>query len=114
MNCEDSPSGAMDDSLLSELAQAGLGEGEAERRLVAQGPNVLPGGHRRTLVSIALETVREPMFLLLAAGAPFLSFGDLQEGLKLLGFVLVTLVTCSGLFGPVETREGGSHRLGEL
>ncbi len=94
----------MDDSLLSELAQASLREGEAERRLVAQGPNVLPGGHRRTLVSIALETVREPVFLLLlAAGAPHLLFGDLQEGLTLLGFVLVTLVTCSGLFEPAET-----------
>jgi len=36
--------------------------------------------------------VREPMFLLLlAAGTLYLVFGDLQEGLTLFGFVLVTL-----------------------
>ncbi|MDL2338410.1 MAG: HAD-IC family P-type ATPase, partial [Pseudomonadota bacterium] len=62
------------------------------QRLAADGPNALPGGQRRTLLSIALETVREPMFLLLlAAGTLYLLFGDLQESLTLFGFVLVTL-----------------------
>jgi Ca2+-transporting ATPase len=71
---------------------SGLAAAEAARRLGAEGPNALPGGERRTLVSIAVETMREPMFLLLfAAGALYLAFGDLQEGLTLFGFVLLTL-----------------------
>ena len=60
--------------------------------MAEDGPNALPGGQRRTLLSIVGETVREPMFLLLlGAGALYLAFGDLQEGLTLFGFVLVTL-----------------------
>jgi Ca2+-transporting ATPase len=73
-------------------ADPGLSAAEAARRLAAEGPNALPGGRRRTLLSIAGETLREPMFLLLlAAGTLYLVFGDLQEGLTLFGFVLVTL-----------------------
>ena len=87
------PRGTMNDSAAAApLADAGLSQAEAARRLASEGPNALPGGHRRTLLSIALETVREPMFLLLlAAGTLYLVFGDLQEGLTLFGFVLVTL-----------------------
>ncbi len=74
-------------------SDTGLDAAEAARRLAEDGPNALPGGERRTLLSIALETLREPMFLLLlAAGLLYLAFGDLQEGLTLFGFVLVTLV----------------------
>ena len=87
------PSGSISDSVAAApVADAGLSKDEAARRLAAEGPNALPGGQRRTLFSIALETVREPMFLLLlAAGTLYLVFGDLQEGLTLFGFVLVTL-----------------------
>ena len=71
---------------------SGLGHAEAARRLADEGPNALPGGEHRTLLAIVGETVREPMFmLLLAAGTLYLVFGDLQEGLTLFGFVLVTL-----------------------
>ncbi len=70
----------------------GLSAAEASRRLAEEGPNALPGGQRRSLLSIAGETVREPMFLLLlAAGTLYLVFGDLQEGLTLFGFVVVTV-----------------------
>ena len=70
----------------------GLSATEAMRRLVEDGPNALPGGQRRTWLSIVLETAREPMFLLLlAAGTLYLVFGELQEGLILFGLVLVTL-----------------------
>jgi Ca2+-transporting ATPase len=72
--------------------ERGLSGEQAAQRLAADGPNALPGGRRRTLLAIAAETVREPMFLLLlAAGTLYLLFGDLQEGLTLFGFVLVTL-----------------------
>jgi Ca2+-transporting ATPase len=73
-------------------AGPGLSTGQAARRLAADGPNALPGGQRRTLLTIVGETLREPMFLLLlAAGTLYLLFGDLQEGLTLFGFVLLTL-----------------------
>jgi Ca2+-transporting ATPase len=76
----------------TELAELGLSEAQAAQRLAEDGPNALPGGQHRSLLSIAAETVREPMFLLLlAAGILYLAFGDLQEGLTLFGFVLVTL-----------------------
>lgn len=75
------------------IAELGLSAAEAARRLVEDGPNALPGGKRRSLWSIAADTLREPMFvLLLAAGTLYLVFGDLQEGLTL----LVSLSSRSG------------------
>ena len=72
--------------------ESGLSVAQAAQRLAEDGPNALPGGQRRSLLSIAAETVREPMFLLLlAAGTLYLVFGDLQEGLTLFGFVVVTV-----------------------
>ncbi|MBP7662175.1 MAG: ATPase, partial [Burkholderiaceae bacterium] len=77
---------------LSSGPETGLSCAQAAQRLAEEGPNALPGGQRRSLLSIAAETVREPMFLLLlAAGSLYLLFGDLQEGLTLFGFVVVTL-----------------------
>ena len=74
------------------LLEPGLSAAEAARRLAEDGPNALPGGRRRGGFAILLETLREPMFMLLfAAGTLYLFFGELQEGLILFGFVLVTL-----------------------
>lgn len=71
---------------------SGLTSAQAVRRLAEEGPNALPGAAHRSLLSIAVGTVREPMFLLLlAAGSLYLIFGDLQEGLTLFGIVLVTV-----------------------
>jgi len=73
-------------------AGSGLSAVQAAQRLAEDGPNALSGRQRRSLLSIAAETVREPMFLLLlAAGTLYMVFGDLQEGLTLFGFVLVTV-----------------------
>ncbi|WP_082585776.1 cation-translocating P-type ATPase [Hydrogenophaga sp. Root209] len=72
--------------------ESGLSADQAAHRLAEDGPNALPGGQRRSLLSIAVATVREPMFLLLlGAGTLYLVFGDLQEALTLFGFVVVTL-----------------------
>ena len=77
---------------LAVIAESGLSAAQAARSLVEDGPNALPGGQRRSLLSIAADTVREPMFLLLlAAGTLYLVFGELQEGLTLLGFVVITV-----------------------
>lgn len=63
--------------------ESGLSAAQAAQRLAEDGPNALPGGQRRSLLSIAVAIVREPMFLLLlAAGALYLVFGELREGLR--------------------------------
>jgi Ca2+-transporting ATPase len=70
----------------------GLSEDEAARKLRDEGYNELPSSKRRGFPAIALDVVREPMFLLLVAcGAIYLVIGDLREALMLLGFVLVVM-----------------------
>lgn len=70
----------------------GLSEEEASRRLSGEGYNELPSTKERSVFAIALEVVREPMFLLLiAAGAIYLVLGDVREAAMLLGFVLVVM-----------------------
>ncbi len=70
----------------------GLSETAALERLRADGYNELPSAKRRSTVSIALEVIREPMFVLLVAcGAIYLVLGDREEALMLLGFVAVVM-----------------------
>ncbi|MEI6502679.1 MAG: HAD-IC family P-type ATPase, partial [Armatimonadota bacterium] len=70
----------------------GLTNEEAQRRLVAEGPNELPSAKPRSLFAIGLEIIRQPMFLLLVAGGGiYLLLGDLQEALLLLAFVFVVV-----------------------
>ena len=69
-----------------------LTSAEAQRRLARDGPNLLPGAAPRSMASIALEVVREPMFLMLiGAGIIYLLLGDTGEALFLLGFVFVVI-----------------------
>ncbi|MEI6501141.1 MAG: cation-transporting P-type ATPase [Armatimonadota bacterium] len=42
---------------------AGLVNEEAQRRLVAEGPNELPSAKPRGVFAIAVEIIRQPMFL---------------------------------------------------
>ena len=64
---------------------AGLTSYQAAERLKEVGPNEIATGGGRSLWSILLETMREPMFLLLAGAAIlYLFLGDLGEGLFLL------------------------------
>jgi Ca2+-transporting ATPase len=72
--------------------QAGLTEAEARRRLALHGPNELPSAGRRQVLAISLEVLREPMFLLLMAGAAiYLAIGDYREALILLVSVMVVM-----------------------
>ena len=72
--------------------RAGLSEREAALRLARDGPNELPARERRTLLRIAAEVVREPMFaLLLGAGALYVVLGDLREALALLAFASLSV-----------------------
>ena len=91
------------------LDLSGLTEEEVAIRRSRDGFNELPSAERRSLLSIALSVTREPMFLLLlAGGALYLTLGDLEEGLMLLGFVLVVM----GITLYQERRT--EHALGSL
>jgi Ca2+-transporting ATPase len=70
----------------------GLSEEEAAGRLKREGYNELPSTKRRSIVAIAVEVVREPMFLLLIGGGViYLMLGDVREAMMLLGFVFVVM-----------------------
>jgi Ca2+-transporting ATPase len=70
----------------------GLSEEEAAERLKKEGYNELPSSKQRSFFAIAFEVVREPMFLLLAAGGIiYLLLGDEREAAMLLGFVFVVM-----------------------
>jgi Ca2+-transporting ATPase len=70
----------------------GLSEHEAQRRLAEDGYNELPSSKPRGLIPIALDIVKEPMFLLLVAcGIIYLTLGDWQEATMLLSFVFVIM-----------------------
>ena len=70
----------------------GLSQAEAKARLRAEGPNELPASGQRNMPVIALEVLRQPMFLLLvSAGAIYLLLGDVSDALMLLGFVFVVM-----------------------
>ncbi len=70
----------------------GLTEQQAAEQLRLDGPNELPSAKRRSILAIAWEVVREPMFLLLVAcGLIYLLLGDVQEAILLLSFVFVIM-----------------------
>jgi Ca2+-transporting ATPase len=70
----------------------GLSGQEARSRLEREGANELPSQDKRGLLTIAIEVVKEPMFLMLmAAGALYLAMGEPGDALLLLGFVFVVM-----------------------
>jgi Ca2+-transporting ATPase len=71
---------------------SGLSETAAAARLLRDGYNELPSARPRSIVAIALEVVREPMFLLLiASGAIYLLLGDPVEAAALLAAVFLVI-----------------------
>jgi P-type Ca2+ transporter type 2C len=70
----------------------GLTQQEVDEKLAKEGKNELPSSKPKNVLRIALDIVREPMFLLLVTcGTLYLVLGDIQEGLMLLGFVFVVM-----------------------
>ena len=70
----------------------GLSEKEASDRLALEGFNEILSAKKRSIISIALSVLREPMLLLLiASGIIYMILGDIQEALMLLGFVFVII-----------------------
>ncbi len=71
----------------------GLDSHTAAQRQAEEGLNVLPQDGRRNLPGIALEVLREPMFLLLlGAGFIYLAMGNPHDALVLLGFVVIIMI----------------------
>jgi Ca2+-transporting ATPase len=71
---------------------AGLSHREAAEKLKSDGYNELPSTQKRSVLAIAFDVVREPMFLLLVAcGTIYFALGDLQEAVMLLAFVFVVM-----------------------
>ena len=72
--------------------EVGLSEQESAARLQRDGLNELPASRPRSVIAIALEVVREPMFLLLiAAGSVYLLLGDPEEAIALLAAVFLVI-----------------------
>ena len=70
----------------------GLTAAKAHARLAKDGPNELPSDRQRSALTLLLEVMREPMFLLLTgAGVIYLLLGEVQEALMLLFFVVVVI-----------------------
>ncbi|MDD5296434.1 MAG: cation-translocating P-type ATPase [Rhodocyclaceae bacterium] len=77
---------------MSPSSGPGLSRDEVAQRRLDEGWNELATDQNRGLAAIALEVLREPMFLLLvAAGGIYLAMGDAREALVLLGFVLIIM-----------------------
>lgn len=88
-------------------AISGLAEQEAQRRLKQEGTNELPLSHKRSLLIIALDVVREPMFLLLLAGSVvYLALGDVREALALLVVIRRISRPHDAVLGSVEGIDG--------
>ena len=70
----------------------GLTQAEADVRLRTEGYNELPGTCHRSIIAIAQDVMREPMFLLLVAtGSIYFLLGDLGEAAILLSFVVAVM-----------------------
>jgi len=71
---------------------SGLSRTEAALRLRNDGPNELPSRRTSGLLVIALQVIKEPMFVLLgAAGAIYFVIGNVHEALILLSFVVMMM-----------------------
>lgn len=79
--------------MLNNIRHHGLTDAEALLRQRASGYNELPSAKSKSFLRIALEVVKEPMFiLLLSCGTIYIAIGDLGEGLMLLSSVIIVLI----------------------
>lgn len=70
----------------------GLSSAEVKRRLAVYGYNELPSSKPRNILKIALEVVREPMFILLiGCGLVYMILGDYREGAIMLSTIFLII-----------------------
>lgn len=90
----------------------GLTEREAAERFRIEGPNELPSEKARTLTTIALDVLHEPMFLLLiGAGTVYVLLGEPEEAAALL--VAIFIIIGITLYQERKT-ENALHALRDL
>lgn len=70
----------------------GLTKKEVKERLASFGYNELPSEEPKNVFGIAIEVIKEPMFLLLiACGVLYIILGDIHEGLILLSTIFIII-----------------------
>ena len=68
----------------------GLNTDEVNQRISSFGYNELPSEKPKNVIGIAMEVVKEPMFLLLiTCGLLYIILGDIYEGLILLVTIFI-------------------------
>jgi P-type Ca2+ transporter type 2C len=74
----------------------GLSKTEASERLKTHGYNELPTVKSKNIWRIALEVIKEPMFILLiACGVLYMILGDYREGSILLSTIFIIIFITS-------------------
>jgi Ca2+-transporting ATPase len=72
--------------------RTGLSSEEADKRLAEQGPNQIRKTKRESLLEMILESLREPMIIvLLAVGVLYLVFGELRDALTILAIIFFVI-----------------------
>ncbi|MBL7836382.1 MAG: ATPase, partial [Bacteroidetes bacterium] len=70
----------------------GLSHAEAKTKLKTHGYNELSSSQPKTIMRIGLETIKEPMFMLLISCASlYMLIGDYREGAILLSSILIII-----------------------
>lgn len=70
----------------------GLSSKDASNRLSSVGYNELPSAKAKNVLHIAIEVVKEPMFILLiACGSLYMLLGDYTEGVTLMSWVFIII-----------------------
>lgn len=70
-----------------------LTQAEAQKRLSAEGYNELPSSKPRSVFAIALEVVKEPMFILLiTCSIIYFTLGDMGEAVLLMSSIAVIMI----------------------
>ena len=83
----------MQDVAEHDVMPAGLSDAEAAARLAAEGFNEIARQRKRSALRIAVEVLREPMFLfLISAGTIYLLLGETSEALLLSAFATTSVV----------------------
>ncbi len=78
---------------INSLGLRGLSKIEVDQKLAEKGYNELPIEKRKGFLSIVLNVLKEPMFLLLVVcWFLYLLLGDIQESFLLLGFVFFMII----------------------
>ncbi len=78
---------------MQEAKLEGLTEKEAASRLISEGPNEIPSGKSRGFLKIVLDTLKEPMLLmLLICAIIYFPLGNIEDAVILLCAALVIIV----------------------